>query len=126
MGFTKQQLEKAKAVKSAEELLALAKENGLELTEEEAKKYFAELHKEGELADEELDNVTGGLCSGGHTYSDDKPHYLVVSPLYGCPNHPKVKYGNGESNYCWCCKYSVYKSGILYCTARTLDNDPYR
>ena len=60
MKFTPEQLTKAKAAKSAEELIALAKENGIELTEEEAKKYYAEWHKEGELADDELDNVSGG------------------------------------------------------------------
>ena len=60
MKFTVEQTEKAKTAKSAEELFALAKENGIEMTEEEAEKYFAELHKEGELADDELDNVSGG------------------------------------------------------------------
>lgn len=60
MNFTNEQLTEAKAAKSAKELLALAKENGIELTEEEAAKYFAEFHKEGELSDDELDNVSGG------------------------------------------------------------------
>lgn len=60
MKFTVEQTKKAKTAKSVEELLALAKENGMELTEEEAAKYFAEWHKEGELSDEELDNVSGG------------------------------------------------------------------
>ena len=60
MQFTKEQITKAKAAKSAEELIALAKENGIALTEEEAAKYYAELNKEGELADDELDNVVGG------------------------------------------------------------------
>lgn len=64
MKFTPGQLEKAKAAKAAEELLALAKENGIELTDEDAAKYFAELHKEGALADDELDNVAGGGCGG--------------------------------------------------------------
>lgn len=46
------------------ELLALAKENGIEMTEEQAKEYFAKLNtKTGELADDELDNVSGG-CDG--------------------------------------------------------------
>ena len=71
MKFTSEQLKKAKCAKSAEELLALAKENGMELTEEEAAKYFAELHKEGEIADEELDNVAGG-CGGS---SNPAPRY---------------------------------------------------
>lgn len=56
-------LEKAKAAKSAEELLAIAKENGLTLTEEQAAEYFDKLNvKSGELADDELDNVAGGGC----------------------------------------------------------------
>lgn len=62
MKFTDEQLVKAKAAESAEELLALAKEAGIEMTAEEADKYFAELHKEGELSDDELDNVSGGGC----------------------------------------------------------------
>ena len=52
MNFTPEQLSKAKAAKSTEELLTLAKENGIEMTVEEAAKYFAELNKEGEIADE--------------------------------------------------------------------------
>ena len=55
-------IEKAKAAKSAEELLALAKENGVEMTEEEAKAYFAELNSEScEIDDDDLENVSGGL-----------------------------------------------------------------
>ena len=60
MQFTNEQFVKAKAAKSVEELLALAKENGIALKEEEAAKYYAELNKEGEIADEELDNVASG------------------------------------------------------------------
>ena len=60
MYVSKELLEKAKAAKSAEELLALAKAEKVELTEEQAAKAFAELNKMGELSDEELDNVAGG------------------------------------------------------------------
>ena len=38
----------------------MAKVEHIELTEEQAAKAFAELHKTGEIADEELDNVAGG------------------------------------------------------------------
>lgn len=62
MELSKELLEKAKAAKSAEELLKLAKENGVELTNEESAAYFAQLNKSGELSDEELDNVAGGGC----------------------------------------------------------------
>ena len=61
--FTKEQIDKAKECKSAEELLAFARENEVALTEEEAAQFFADLNKTGELADDELDNVAGG-CGG--------------------------------------------------------------
>ena len=51
----KELIARAKETGTVEELLALAKENGTELTEEEAKTYFDQLHqKTGELSDEEL------------------------------------------------------------------------
>ena len=62
MNVSKELLEKAKTAKSAEELIEMAKEENIELTVEQAAKAFAELHKAGELSDEELDNVSGG-CS---------------------------------------------------------------
>ena len=60
MNVSKELIEKAKTAKSAEELLAMAKAENIELTEEEAAKAFAELNKSGELSDEELNNVSGG------------------------------------------------------------------
>ena len=80
MKFTNEQLAKAKAAKSAEELLALAKENGIEMTEEEANKYYADFHKEGELADEELDNVSGGGC--GDDYPERDPNWAACNEMY--------------------------------------------
>ena len=66
MNISKELLEKAKTAKSAEELLAIAKAESVELTEEQAESAFTKLHKTGELSDEELDNVAGGrLCSPG-------------------------------------------------------------
>ena len=66
MNVSKELLEKAKAAKSAEELLAMAKAENIELCAEEAESAFTKLHKTGELSDEELDNVAGGrLCSPG-------------------------------------------------------------
>lgn len=69
--FTPEIIEKAKTARSTEELLTLAKENNVELTDEEAKVYFEQLHSaSGELSDDELDNVAGGgckSCSSGRT-----------------------------------------------------------
>ena len=53
---------KAKAAKTAEELIELAKDNNVELTEEEAKTYFEQLNANGAVADDELDAVAGGGC----------------------------------------------------------------
>lgn len=79
MNFTQEQLAKAKQAASAEELLALAKESGIALTEDEAKKYFAERHHAGELADDELDNVAGG-CGDDDKKSPD-PGLEAVIPI---------------------------------------------
>ena len=66
MELTKELVAKAKEAKTPEELMALAKENGVELTEESAAAYFDRLHPQtGELSDSELDNVSGG-CGGGY------------------------------------------------------------
>ena len=59
--LTKEMLAKAMQCKTADELIALAKTGGIELTKEEAGAYLAE------LADVELDaaalkNVAGGDC----------------------------------------------------------------
>ena len=73
-------LEKAKAAKSAEELLALAKEHNVEMTADEAKIYFDQLNpKSGELDDDDLDAVAGGSggCSGP-TNSDNFPENCKV------------------------------------------------
>ena len=60
MNISKELIEKAKTAKSAEELLAMAKAENIELNAEEAVQAFAELNKVGELSDKELDNVSGG------------------------------------------------------------------
>ena len=59
--FNAEMIKKAKAAKSAEELLEIAKANGVEMTADEAKTYFAQLDsKSGELGDDDLDAVAGG------------------------------------------------------------------
>lgn len=63
MNDSKELLKKAKTAKTAEELLAMAKEENIELTSEQAAMVFANLNKTGELSDEELDNVTGAAAT---------------------------------------------------------------
>ena len=53
-------VEKIKSANSADEVLAIAKECNVEITPEEANKYFHQLHS-GELDDDLLVNVSGGI-----------------------------------------------------------------
>ena len=85
--LTPEMIEKAKAAKTAEELLELAKANGVEMTADEAKTYFAQLNpKSGELDDDDLDNVAGG-CGDPETPGEpkfnvgDQVYYLVTKPV---------------------------------------------
>ena len=83
MEMNKELLEKAKEAKTPDELMSLAKENGIELTAESAAAYFERLNsKTGELSDSELDNVSGG-CGGGYVAGRPKPRFAVgESVLY--------------------------------------------
>ena len=70
--LTPEMIEKAKAAKSAAELLAVAKDNGVAMTADEAKTYFAQLNpKSGELDDDDLDAVAGGVGSCGEPTNED-------------------------------------------------------
>ena len=62
--LTKEQIEKAMACETAEELMALAKAGGVELTKDEAEAYMAELD------DFELDEATLSKAAGGGCYPD--------------------------------------------------------
>jgi predicted ribosomally synthesized peptide with nif11-like leader len=59
MKLTQEIIEKAKAAESAEELLAIAKENGIDMTADEAKTYFEQLNANS-LDDDLLEGVAGG------------------------------------------------------------------
>ena len=100
--FTPEQIEKARQANSPEELLALAKENGIELSEDKAKEYFERLNNSGELSDEELDNVSGGGCY----YKDGR---LVVTAFYLCKRYE--------------CKFCGIK-GYHFCKARNCGAEP--
>jgi predicted ribosomally synthesized peptide with nif11-like leader len=59
--ITKEMLEKAMQCKTADELMALAKSEGFEITKDEAEAYFAEF-ADVELDEKALRNVAGGSC----------------------------------------------------------------
>lgn len=92
MNFTNEMLEKAKAAKSAAELLTMAKENNIEITEAQAIEYYAKLNGENkELADEELEQAAGGASPStssdhgtceycGKYYSELGEHIYLFHP----------------------------------------------
>ena len=53
-------LEKLKAAKSVEELIEMAKAEGVEIPADKAEELFAKLNAEGEISDEDVDNIAGG------------------------------------------------------------------
>ncbi len=77
MKFTKEQIEKAAACKSVEELLELAKAEGIALAKEEAEKYFAQLSGSA-LTLDDINEVAGGGMSN------------VCASNVCCPNTPAV------------------------------------
>ena len=67
--ITREMLEKAEQCKTADDLVALAKANGITLTKEEADAYLAEMDNM-ELDEEALDKVAGG-SSYADGYGDE-------------------------------------------------------
>ena len=98
MNISKELLKKAKTAKTAEELLEMAKAENIELSAEQAAKAFAELHKMGELSDEELDNVAGGCGGRDYEPSGETPKFHVgdrlamVHPVVGRSVAVRVTY----------------------------------
>ncbi len=62
--LTKEMLEKAAKCQTADELVALAKTEGMEITKAEAEAYLDEL-EDFELKDGELKHIAGGKAPGG-------------------------------------------------------------
>ena len=72
--ITNEQIMKAAQCKTADELMALAKAEGVDITKEEAEAYLAE------LADVERDNNALGKVAGGDCY-----HYCPPD-CHNCPS----------------------------------------
>ena len=77
--LTKEQIQKAMACESVEELIELAKAVGVELTKEEAEAYLAEM-EDVELDSDTLKQVAGG----GMSYCSDL--FTFKKAPEGCPN----------------------------------------
>ncbi len=72
--ITKEMVMKAMQCETAEDLIAFAKSEGMELTQEEAEAYLAEL-EDVELDETLLNHVAGGQCYGRKecSYGGTKP-----------------------------------------------------
>ena len=83
--LTKEMLAKAMQCRTTEELIALAKSEGIEVTKEEAEAYLAEMD-DMELEEEALKKVAGGynICEN---YGKACPGYMKV-----CQIHLKQKF----------------------------------
>jgi len=69
--ITKEMIAKAMQCETADELIALAKSKGIELTKEEAEAYLAELD-DYELDGEDLKQVAGGMCYSAGMGADQR------------------------------------------------------
>ena len=88
--LTSEMIEKAKAAKSAEELLEIAKAGGMEMTADEAATQFAQLNpKSGELDDDMLDGVAGGFVQlvnpSSSRLGGSKGDITYFTPRRACP-----------------------------------------
>ena len=122
--FNAEMIQKAKAAKSAEELLELAKASNVEMTADEAATYFAQLNpKSGELDDDDLDAVAGGGCgyaSDGRRIVDMGGRcHTSFECKNGCGNN--VDMGTekcricGEEWRCYNCVSVSFEGGKMYC-----------
>ena len=115
MNFSKEMIEKAKTASSAEELIEMAKKEGVELSTADAEMYFSFLKGSQPLSDEELEAVAGGkgqkemfckycLRVTPQTYvkedkgwdTDGRPHYrcaLWLCPVCNCTNYYDIESG---------------------------------
>ncbi len=126
---------KVKEAKSVEELLAIAKENNIEITKEDAELYMQMSGEGGPLSDDALDKVTGGAAytlTGG---------YLIVTNFHECDRwkcdecggttfhemrvgsesgwamaHKCEGYPNGCGKGCATCHYMDYRFPFQVCT----------
>ena len=115
-------LAKAKAAKTPEELIEIARVNDVEMTEEGAKAYFDLLHpKTGEISDDELDEVAGGAC-----YRGDGRMVTTVANLcreWRCKkdgsrmesDHRPICCKCGKTAFCSSCKFCTYEKGLWLC-----------
>lgn len=113
MNFTEELIRKMRGSNSPEEIVALAKENGVDIPEAQAEEYFKMLSPvNGEIADEELDNVSGGC----ETVTVDGTRYVLVEEYTVCftGNYTQSSNYSGYDGKCKNCSYFSTTTGHHY------------
>lgn len=91
--FTNEQITEAKKCNTVDELIAYAKKAGHELKDEKANALFAQMHpSNGEVADDELENVSGGC-------NEETP--------WQCPSYSHMDGRANNANDCTTCNSYV-------------------
>ncbi len=111
----KELIQKAKTAQSPEELVKLARENGVYIPEAHAQEVFDGIQKYGELSDDELNSASGGGCFGGGNNLKDFAGISLSCPkgefvpdgnetFWRCGNcgAPMVFLPHGVLRYCSC------------------------
>lgn len=108
--------------KFTEELTELAKENGVELSEDEAQDHFDRQNSSGELSDDELDGVAGGVQGRTGNFNNVK----FYSDDHCCDNYECRICGSRYLQHycdfrglmvmkaCRNCKYATKRSNEMY------------
>lgn len=91
-------LEKAKETKTVEELKTLLSENGFDMDDENAEEFYARIHSDEELSDEELDGLSGGR--------EGKGYYTTKCPR--CDMYTMVISGRTRIGRCSNCRLETF------------------
>ncbi len=91
-------LEKAKEAKTLDELKGLLSNNGFDMEDENAEEFYARIHSDEELSDEELDGLSGGR--------EGKGYYSTKCPR--CDMYTMVISGRTLIGRCSNCRFEFY------------------
>lgn len=105
MKITNEQLKKARMTKSVEELMTYAKEIGIDLTTEKAKKYFDYFQNNLSISDDELANVSGGC-------GKPKPKFKIGEYVYWAYPGQSMIYSGTILDYEWKKEQKMYDYAI--------------
>ena len=132
--ITKELIEKAKKCSTKEELLELAKQENVEVSDDEINAFLASFGTNKELSDEELENVSGGTCYSDCTYAElgipveypQNPsfHPVITTVFNRCMGHPK--FNDIFLPECCECDYYYPIGATCYCKIRSKEYDMHK